>query len=178
MDTLPTYAQRAFTSEVIDKFQIDEEKVSSTKIRHLLATGKIEKANELLGRSLHVTGTVVEGDKRGKTIGYPTANIEVNEDVLLPQSGVYAVKVVYKNTSYDGMANLGVKPTFHSDEKEPAIEVNIFDFEGDIYGEELKVEWYTFIREEKKFSGVDELIAQIKRDEQNIKDYFKNQSTM
>src|SRR5690625_148261 len=176
MDDLPTYAQGAFTSEVIDKFEMDGEKVSSTKIRHLLAQGEIEKVNELLGRPLRITGTVVEGDRRGNTIGYPTANIEVSEDVLLPQSGVYAVKVVYKNTSYDGMANLGVKPTFHSDKKEPAIEVNIFDFEGDLYGEELKVEWYRFIRNEKKFAGVDELIGQIKMDEKNIKNYFKERS--
>ncbi|HLS61407.1 MAG TPA: riboflavin biosynthesis protein RibF [Virgibacillus sp.] len=176
MDDLPTYAQGAFTSEVIDKFEMDGEKVSSTKIRDLLAQGEIEKVNELLGRPLRITGTVVEGDRRGNTIGYPTANIEVSEDVLLPQSGVYAVRVVYKNTSYDGMANLGVKPTFHSDEKEPAIEVNIFDFEGDLYGEELKVEWYTFIRNEKKFAGVDELIGQIKMDEKNIKNYFKERS--
>lgn len=176
MDDLPTYAQGAFTSEVIDKVEMDDEKVSSTKIRRLLAKGNMNKANQLLGRPLHVSGTVVEGDKRGRTIGYPTANIEVREDVLLPRSGVYAVKVFYKKTSYDGMANLGVKPTFHSDVQEPAIEVNIFDFERDIYGEELKVEWYTFIREEKKFSGVDELIAHIKSDEKKIKHYFKDPS--
>ena len=87
--------------------------------------------------------------------------------------GVYAVKVFYKNISYDGMANIGVKPTFNAKEAEPSIEVNIFDYNHDLYGELLKVEWHKFIREEKKFNGIDELVNQIKQDEEAIRAYFQ-----
>ena len=172
MNDVSLYAKGVFTSTTVQKVEADNEKISSTRIRNLLILGRIEEANSLLGRKLSVNGIVVDGDKRGKTIGYPTANLKISSDILLPKPGVYAVKVYYKNVSYEGMANLGTKPTFESNITEPSIEVNIFDYNNDLYGEELKIEWYSFIREERKFDGVDQLVSQLENDERNIRNYF------
>lgn len=173
---ISTYAKGAFTSTIINEVSQEDDKVSSTRIRSCLKTGNIEEANELLGRPLSLKGTVVDGDKRGKTIGFPTANLSVKPDVLFPKLGVYAVKVFYKNVSYEGVANIGVKPTFNDSLVEPTIEVHILDYNHDLYGEELKVEWHKFIREEKKFTGVDELVHQIKQDEKEVRDYFSKEN--
>ncbi len=172
MSAMASYADGLFETTVIEKVSKFDEKISSTKIRAFLRDGHVEEANELLGRNLSVRGIVIDGDKRGRTIGYPTANLQIATDALLPKNGVYAVKVFYKNISYEGMANLGTKPTFNEKETRPSVEVNIFDYNHDLYGEELKVEWCNFIRDEKKFSGVDELVNQIKEDEKQIRNYF------
>lgn len=172
MNEISAYADDFFETTTIEEVSQFDEKISSTKIRSLLRDGKVEDANILLGRNLSIRGIVIEGDKRGKTIGYPTANLEIASDALLPKNGVYAVKIFYKNIGYEGMANLGVKPTFNEKETIPIIEVNIFDYNNDLYGEELKIEWCKFIRDEKKFSGVEELVNQIKNDEKQIKNYF------
>lgn len=172
MKNISSYTKDLFTTTVIPKLVDDNEKISSTRIHKLLGLGQIEEANRLLGRKLSVSGFVVEGDKRGRTIGYPTANVKISNDTLLPAIGVYAVSVYHKNMYYEGMANLGVKPTFESDEREPTLEVNIFDFAKDIYGEEMVIDFHLFIRNEKKFSGIDELVQQLALDEEQIKQYF------
>src|SRR5699024_8700527 len=105
--------------------------------------------------------------------GFPTANLETEEKYLLPKQGVYAVKVYLKGESFYGMANLGFVPTFKEKIDEPKIEVFIFDFDQDIYGEVLKVEWIKFIREEKKFSGIEEIKAQLKSDEISIRQFIE-----
>ncbi|MFD1037941.1 riboflavin biosynthesis protein RibF [Virgibacillus byunsanensis] len=174
MNKIEEHSRGAFSYSTIDKVQLNNEKVSSTKVREYLKTGEMKKANDILGRPLSIHGIVVEGDKRGRTIGYPTANLEINSDALLPKPGVYAVKVLYRNEVYEGMANLGVKPTFHSDIDKPSVEVNILDYSNDIYGEELQIEWYYFIREEKKFNGVEELVKEIENDERLIRNYFSS----
>ncbi|ASN07382.1 bifunctional riboflavin kinase/FAD synthetase [Virgibacillus necropolis] len=172
MNIIHSHARGAFDYTIIEKVELENEKVSSTKIRSLLSKGDVEKVNEYLGRKLSVYGTVIEGDKRGRTIGFPTANMQVSSEALLPKIGVYAVKVLYKGEVYEGMANLGVKPTFKDNEKKPTLEVNIFDYSNDLYGEELQLEWCKFIRDEKKFNGVNELIEHIKMDEKQIRHYF------
>lgn len=174
MKNISTYANNSFTTTVIPKLEENNEKVSSSRIRELLELGEVGEANNLLGRELSIRGSVVEGDKRGRTIGYPTANIRIATDTLLPKIGVYAVTVYHKNMYYEAMANLGIKPTFELEEREPTLEVYIFDFAKDIYGDEIIVEFHSFIRDEKKFSGVDELVQQLSRDEKNIKQYFLN----
>lgn len=174
MKEIEKYANGAFTSEIINKVEINEEKVSSTKIRKLLENGEMERVTELLGRPLKLRGVVVEGERRGRTIGFPTANLLINKDALLPKIGVYAVEVIYKNNRYEAMANLGVKPTFHDDILEPTVEVYLFDYANDIYGEELVIQWKKFIREEQKFNGVDELVNQLVNDEKQIRSYFEN----
>lgn len=172
MENLQQFAKDDFTYETIEKVAIENEKVSSTKIRQLLSDGNVEQINHLLGRELSVVGTVITGDKRGRTIGFPTANLKVNKDYLLPKTGVYAVEVCYKGDKFLGMANLGVVPTFKTDMTNISLEVHILDFDEKIYGEEIVIKWHQFIREEQKFSGVDALINQLQNDEQNVRQYF------
>ncbi|WP_404459280.1 riboflavin biosynthesis protein RibF [Oceanobacillus kapialis] len=172
MQTIEEHANGVFSTTQVDKVVLDGEKISSTKIRSLLKEGRLEEVTNLLGRPLSVSGTVVKGDQRGRTIGYPTANISVNEEALLPKVGVYAVKVLYKHEVYEGMASLGFKPTFTDQLEEPVLEVNIFDYNNDLYGEELRVEWHSFIREEKKFTGVEALVNEIAADENKVRRYF------
>ncbi|WP_407272193.1 bifunctional riboflavin kinase/FAD synthetase [Radiobacillus sp. PE A8.2] len=169
MKTIATHAKGEFGYTIIDKLEAGDEKISSTLIRTLLKDGKIERVNELLGRAYMARGIVVEGDKRGRTIGFPTANIEPAIDFLMPRVGVYAVLVKHNGKEYKGMANLGYKPTFHEDANLLTIEVHIFDYKNDLYGEELCIEWRNYIRDEKKFNGIEELVSQIKRDEQEIR---------
>ncbi|MCC2249237.1 bifunctional riboflavin kinase/FAD synthetase [Virgibacillus sp. AGTR] len=172
METIKEHAADAFSYTTISKVELDNEKISSTRIRECLKKGQIEKANELLGRPLIVDGIVIKGEQRGKALGYPTANIDTNRDALLPKTGVYAVKIIYKNERYEGMASLGVNPTFTPDLLEPVLEVNIFDYNNDLYGDELLVEFHAFIREEQKFAGAAQLIKKIAEDEVKIRNYF------
>lgn len=172
MENITSFGFDQFTTSVIDKVELVEEKISSTKIRASLQQGNFQEVNELLGRAYTVSGKVITGDKRGRLLGFPTANIEVPEQKLLPKLGVYAVKLEYEGIFYDGMANLGMKPTFTSDEVQPTLEVFIFDFDQDIYGCEVTVSFYSYIREEQKFNGVEEIVEQLKTDEKNIRAFF------
>lgn len=176
MENLEQYANGRFTFSTVEKVKESGEKISSTRIRHLLMEGRVEETNQLLGRPLSLTGRVVEGDKRGRTIGYPTANLEVSQDYLLPRTGVYAVTAEVNSRKWKGMANLGYKPTFQEKADKPSVEVNLFDFDEDIYGETVRLEWLVFIREEKKFNGVEELIENIKNDEQQIRSLLSRNS--
>ncbi|WP_077326213.1 riboflavin biosynthesis protein RibF [Virgibacillus siamensis] len=174
MNIIENHTRNEFDYTTIGKVEMAEQKVSSTRIRELLRAGDVQTANSLLGRPLTIQGIVIDGEKRGREIGYPTANIQINPDALLPKTGVYAVKVQYKNETYEGMASLGYNPTFEGDLDKPSAEVNIFDYNNDLYGEELIMEWHKFIRDEEKFDNVDELIRQIEDDERVIRDYFSN----
>ena len=131
--------------------------MSSTRIRKAIEEGDIQTANEFLGYSFFITGKVVRGKQLGRTIGYPTANILIgNEDKLIPKIGVYAVNVLIGKQSYKGMLNIGINPTTDTDNTIKT-EVNIFDFDQDIYEESIKVEFVKRIRNEKKFANLDEL---------------------
>ncbi|PAD40105.1 bifunctional riboflavin kinase/FAD synthetase [Terribacillus sp. 7520-G] len=172
-DTLREAAkQHAFSYEAVAKVESGEEKISSTKIRQLVANGEVEAAIDLLGHPLTLTGEVITGDQRGRTIGYPTANIRIAEDYFLPKVGVYAVEVLIDDKTYKGMANLGFKPTFQEDAVVPNLEVHILDFDEQIYGEDVTVSWCKFIREEVKFDGIEALVAQLDRDKEQIGAYF------
>ena len=173
METIPFHSRGVFTSTIIDKWECDQEKVSSTKIRQLLSKGNVEEAARLLGRPYEVKGTVIHGDKRGRKIGFPTANVEVEEDHLIPEIGVYAVKLKVKEVWHDGVCNIRYRPTFkHPDEHSLSVEVHIFDFDRSIYGEEVAIKWYTRLRGEKKFNGIEALVAQIDKDKQAAAAYF------
>ncbi|MDB9777006.1 riboflavin biosynthesis protein RibF, partial [Alphaproteobacteria bacterium] len=137
-------------------------KISSTTIRSLIRTGNIQLANKMLGRKFEFIGTVIEGDKRGRTIGVPTANLQYNDFQIELSKGVYAVKIILDDQMYDGIANYGVRPTF--DQIIPLIEVHIFDFNENIYGKKIKIQFIEKIREEIKFDGIEELLKQIKKD--------------
>lgn len=148
---------------------IDEVNVSSTKIREAILVGNIEKANEYLGDTFELTGTVVKGNQLGRTIGYPTANIVLNSDLkLIPGNGVYAVRVNVRGTWFDGMMNIGMRPTVVSNGGR-TIEVNIFDFEETIYDEIVTVQFLSKWRDEQKFNGLEELKNQLKIDEETIR---------
>jgi riboflavin kinase / FMN adenylyltransferase len=136
---------------------------SSTRVREAIKTGHLAMVTTLLGRPWRVEGVVVDGQKRGRTIGFPTANIYL-EDQLAPRFGVYAVRVNVLGSLkwYSGVANFGRTPT--TGLREPLMEINIFDFEGDLYGKRLEVGLHAFLRPEMKFDGFEALVAQIRRD--------------
>ena len=163
-----------FDVTVVDKFEQDADKVSSTRIRKALQDGDMELAHHLLGRPFEVPGIVVHGDKRGRTLGFPTANVQHVEGSFVPSTGVYAVKILVQNEWLDGVCNVGYKPTFNDPNyKQLSIEVNIFNFDKNIYGEQVVVAWYKRIRSEQKFSGIEALIAQIEQDKKAAIEYLK-----
>ena len=146
--------------------------ISSTKVRELLLVGDVEKAATYLGYSYPINGKVVKGNARGRTIGFPTANILVeNKWKLIPADGVYAVKVKLGEKQFHGMLNIGERPTLSDNEHR--IEVHIFDFTADIYGADIKVEFVKRIREEKQFDNLELLKKQLQIDESNCKKFFR-----
>lgn len=177
MALMQQLANGDYTVTVVDKQSDADEKISSTRIRRLLQDGDMEAVRELLGRAFEVPGMVVHGDKRGRTMGFPTANVQAMEGCFTPATGVYAVKILVQNEWHNGVCNVGYKPTFnHPENKQLSIEVHILDFDKSIYGEEVTVGWYKRIRSERKFNGIDELIAQIDRDKHEAIEYFKRLS--
>ena len=153
--------------EVIEPLIIDHTIVSSSKIRELIRTGEVEIASKLLGRDYPIIGRVVEGSKRGHTLGFPTANLEISDE-LYPRVGVYAVGVVWKDQLFKGVANVGYNPTFvppESGEKGGfSLEVHLLDFNQDIYGQEIEVNFKRRIRDEIRFDSASHLIDQIRKD--------------
>lgn len=149
----------------------DGEIVSSTRVRELVTEGRVDAAPALLGRFYRLTGQVVRGrDRGGKLLGFPTANLRL-VDELVPKNGVYAVRVVVGDSIYNGVANIGYNPTF--DDVGLSVEVHCFDFKENIYDQVIKVDFVSRIREEKKFSGPEELAQQIHQDCLYARDLFK-----
>lgn len=145
--------------------------VSSTKVRNLLSSGNVQLANNLLGYNYFIIGKVVVGDKIGRTINFPTANINVDEFKALPKNGVYAVKVNFNYTEYFGMLNIGYRPTINNKE-EKKIEVHIFNFDKKIYNEKIKITFCNHIRDEVKFETLDLLKNQLIKDKIEVEEYF------
>ncbi|GAM11510.1 riboflavin biosynthesis protein RibF [Geobacter sp. OR-1] len=150
-----------FKVRVLEPIGHDGLVYSSSKVRELIQEGDVAGVVPLLGRHFSLGGTVVAGHHRGAGIGFPTANIRTEKE-LVPASGVYAVKVKIDETIYDGACNIGNNPTFDNDES--SIEVFLFDFAGDLYGKELRIYFVTRIRDERRFSGIDELKSAISAD--------------
>jgi len=150
-----------YTVRKIEPVQVDGMEISSTRIRQSIQEGRIRESTAMLGRPYNISGTVVTGDKRGRTLGYPTANL-ATEAELLPPNGVYAVRVVLGKERRPGVASLGIKPTFSG--KQYSIEAHIFDFDQDIYGKPLRMEFIERIREERSFPDAHALVEQINRD--------------
>ena len=152
-----------FQVEEIPRQDVDHIAVSSTRIRQALEEGDITTANHFLGNPYSLTGRVVMGDKLGRVLGYPTANIEIeNKNKLVPADGIYAVTVNHEHARYKGMLYIGVRPTINGIQRN--IEVNIFDFNLEIYGESLTVNFHHLIRGDQKFNDLEELKAQMQRD--------------
>jgi len=155
-----------FSVTLIPEYSVDGETISSTKIRNALLAGDVVKAGKMLGRNYSFKGTVVRGDGRGRKLGFPTANLSVDsEDKLIPAKGIYAAECVVENEKHYGLLSLGSRPTFHDDGR-IIPEFYIFDFDRDIYDEVMKVEMVEKIRDEEKFNSVDDLIVQMKKDEE------------
>lgn len=159
----------------LEAFLIDNEKVSSTRIRKLIFDGNIEKANYLLGYNFFLSGRVIEGNKKGRDIGFPTANIFVDDSYkIIPVKGVYAVFVDVNGKTYEGMMNIGCRPTLDADCDKPVLEVNLFDYSGNLYNSEIKVSFVQLIRDEQKFENMHELASQIKKDKVLVKDILNS----
>ncbi|MHB8172026.1 MAG: bifunctional riboflavin kinase/FAD synthetase [Thermincolia bacterium] len=164
-DLLTRLGQKyGFFVQVVNPVTCQEQVVSSTLIRESLQQGEVGKAALFLGYRPYFCGQVIHGEARGRTIGFPTANLELASELVKPLRGVYAAYFLLGNRRLLGVANIGVKPTFHQQGQTPNLEVNIFDFEGDIYGEEVRVELVARIRDENTFSSIDELIDQLRKD--------------
>ena len=154
--------------------EINEVNVSSTKIRAALHDGSVEISNAYLNKPFELSGTVIKGEQLGRTIGFPTANLDLNDSTkLIPANGVYAVKVYLKNEgkTYFGMMNIGFRPTVSQAQKQ-SIEIYLFDFQADIYDSHLKVSLYKRIRTEEKFVNLATLKSQLSKDEAVIRSYF------
>lgn len=148
--------------------------ISSTKIRDAISTCRIKDANKMLGRNFNVLGKVIHGMKRGKQIGFPTANIlPENKHKILPGNGAYVVQSEIKNKIYFGMCNIGFRPTF-GDLERPLLEIHFFDLDMNLYDKVLNIEFLNFIREEKKFDVLEKLVSQLKNDKNFSFNFLKN----
>lgn len=157
------------------ELRLDDDNVSSSEIRRLLMNGNIVKANNLLTYHYTLSGKIVEGYQVGRTIGFPTANMKIWEKYkVVPQLGVYAVYVHFNNNVKEGMLYIGKRPTLHND-PQISVEVNIFDFDGDLYNQSLTVEFVDFIRGDEKFTTVEKLIESIHRDKVQVKARLKEE---
>jgi riboflavin kinase/FMN adenylyltransferase len=167
--------QYGFVVEEITKQDVDDVAVSSTKIRTALQKGQIEKANAFLGQPYMLTGTIVKGKGIGKTLGYPTANIQIEEAYkLIPKNGVYIVKTNFKGITYFGMMNIGTNPTVGG--KSQTIETYFFNMDTDLYGSKMTIQMLKRIRDEKKFASVDQLIEAMQNDEKISINYIETLS--
>jgi riboflavin kinase/FMN adenylyltransferase len=162
-----------FKVEEIPAQDIDDVSVSSTKIRTALKEGNLKTANNYLGYHYMINGTVVSGKKLGGTIGFPTANLEIKEPYkLIPKTGVYIIKTHINTVLYTGIMNIGFNPTVLG--KHQTIEAHLFDFNEDLYGKEIMIEFIYFLREEHKFKSVKELVVQLNIDKENAISYLSN----
>ncbi len=159
-----------FKAEICPAVTVGKKNVSSTRIRTLIAEGDLISANELLGRNFIYVSKVVNGDKRGRKLGFPTANLEIEDYRAMLPNGVYIVEVKVKNNLYKGIANIGDNPTFKVAKRR--LEVFIDNFSGDIYGEEIAVSFIKKIRDEKTFGSVEELKAQLNEDLATLRNFY------
>ncbi len=155
--------EKGFELRVVDLMDAGDERVSSTRIRDLLSAGQVREAARLLGRPHFVTGEVIEGARRGRTIGIPTANLDVPPELAVPARGVYAGWMTVGDAEYPAVTNIGLRPTFEG-EPVTTVEAHLLDFSGDLYGRQVRLNFVERLREEKKFDGVEALVAQIQQD--------------
>ena len=177
MPNLPFFSKDKFDILTVNPFVYNQKKISSTCIRLAIANGEILKANRMLGYAYCTTGFVVRGDARGRELGFPTANVQIKDSVCLPSKGIYAVKVRLGKELYNGMASIGYNVTFQK-RNTLSIEVNIFDFKKEIYGETISIYWISYLRDEVKYTGPDPLIQQLHEDETASRRILLNDKTL
>lgn len=158
---------------IVSSVNQDDEKISSTRIRETIQNGDVAKAHQLLGYPLSTRGIVVHGNARGRTIGYPTANLAPLDRVILPADGVYVVDVEHNGKIFRGMASVGKNVTFEGDELR--FEANLFDFAEEIYGDTIRIIWLDKIRDMVKFDGIEELVAQLKSDKEVARNWERSE---
>ena len=158
---------------IVSSVNQDDEKISSTRIRETIQNGDVAKAHQLLGYPLSTRGIVVHGNARGRTIGYPTANLAPLDRVILPADGVYVVDVEHNGKIFRGMASVGKNVTFEGDELR--FEANLFDFAEEIYGDTIRIIWLDKIRDMVKFDGIEELVTQLKSDEEVARNWERSE---
>lgn len=164
--------QAGILLERVAPVQENGEIISSSRIRQMLAEGRIEQANRMLGYNFIIEGEVIKGEQLGRRLGYPTANIRIKPEYLLPCYGVYLVTLSFENRSYFGIANVGIKPTFGK--SHPLVEVYLFDVEINLYQKIVQVEFLRFIRPENRFAGPEALKAQIARDVETARGFLRS----
>lgn len=161
---------------VVEPYEQNGVKISSSLIRESLRRGAVDEAARWLGRPYSVSGLVSHGDNRGEKIGFPTANLQYPEEKLLPREGVYVTRAIWQRQVFSSVTNVGKRPTFHDDTAPVTIEVHLIDFKARLYDETIKVEFIQRIRDEVKFSSVEQLVDQIKKDVQYARDSFSASS--
>jgi riboflavin kinase/FMN adenylyltransferase len=161
-----------FRLEALEPLTEGGEVISSSRIRALLREGKVTEASQLLGRYLSIEGQVVSGAKRGQRLGFPTANLAVDEKIMIPADGIYAVRVQWGATNHQGVVNVGVRPTFE-DQAERIVEAHIIDFTGDLYGKTLEIRFIRRLRPEQRFDNADALVAQMRQDVTQTRRLFR-----
>lgn len=161
-----------FGLSIIEEVKLDGEKISASTIRKHIEEGKVDLVYPMLGRYYETEGIVIHGFKRGRELGFPTANIALIEDYVVPSTGVYVVGVKVHQTYYYGMCNVGYNPTFNENHH-MTIEVNILDFDEEIYDEKITLIWYKKMRDEVKFPSVNALVEQLKKDEEMTREIIK-----
>ncbi len=173
IDTLLSAQSDNFHVHVISEYKVDNEKVSSTRIKIALKNGNMELVKQLLGRYYQLKGIVVGGKQIGRKIGYPTANLQVNSEYVLPKMGVYAGYVTIDSLRYQAMISIGLNPTV-KDDRVVSIEAHIFDFDRDIYNKEVSFVYVQYLRPELKFNSLNGLIVQLKEDEKECRKVLKD----
>jgi riboflavin kinase/FMN adenylyltransferase len=156
-------ASEGFTLDIVEPVIVDGDVVSSTRVREAVERGELEDAAKLLGRPFTVLGTVTKGNHLGRQLGFPTANLRAHNEQF-PPNGVYAVRAWHKAKEYGGVVNIGIRPTLEQTKGERILEIHLFDFDQDIYGDEVEVGFLEYLRPEKKFDGLAQLREQIGRD--------------
>ncbi|MFB9273562.1 bifunctional riboflavin kinase/FAD synthetase [Cohnella cellulosilytica] len=181
-EALKLYGGGALQVQVVPPVYLDDGKVSSTRIRELLEEGDCFAASQLIGRPYQLKGLVVHGDARGRLLGYPTANLQLAQPYVIPRSGVYAIEIEVLSEAgaverrHNGVLNVGYRPTFDAPGGALKLEAHLFDFDGDLYDRQLALRFHTFLRAEKKFESIDQLVAQIASDAARAREIFSVQA--
>jgi riboflavin kinase/FMN adenylyltransferase len=166
--------ERGFRLQIVPPLNVGGEVVSSTRVREALRSGDVSRAASYLGRPFGLPGTVVKGSARGAKLGMRTANLSIWEERAIPGAGVYACRVDVGQGKYDGVTNIGVRPTFETREPSPVVETHILDFEGDLYGREITLDFIDRLRDERRFPGPEALLTQIERDIVRAREILEN----
>lgn len=174
-EDLKALGKNRFTVDIVSPIDLGGEPVSSTRLRRLLRAGDVQAMARLLGRPYCIRGTVVHGAGRGKALGFPTANLALEERYALPKTGIYVVRVERGEAKLFGVASVGYNPTFEKDRKQPSVEVYLLDVDERLYGEQLSVYFHRYLRAEQKFSSASQLVEQMHRDVQQAREWISNQ---